>query len=157
MPAAWPTSITLTTPMPTAGDGAENIVSFEVEHRIMQMLSGKHVPRFVAAGDLDRLPYLVMEYIPGKTLQDYLDQEEKPDFAELARLCKETAKALHSLHRQDACHLDLKPANVLIDQGGRAILLDFGLSCHAHYPDLLAEAAAWRRPPIAWAGRGCAW
>ena len=65
-------------PRMTAGDGAENIVSFEVEHRIMQMLSGKHVPRFVAAGDLDRLPYLVMEYIPGKTLQDYLDQVIRP-------------------------------------------------------------------------------
>jgi serine/threonine protein kinase len=49
------------------------------------------------------------------------------------------ARALHSLHRQNACHLDLKPANVLIKPDGTAVLLDFGLSCHAHYPDLLAE------------------
>ena len=61
-------------PRMTAGDGAENIVSFEVEHQIMQVLSGPHVPRFVAAGDLENVPYLVMEYVHGKTLQDWLDE-----------------------------------------------------------------------------------
>ncbi|MDP3827007.1 MAG: bifunctional serine/threonine-protein kinase/universal stress protein, partial [Polaromonas sp.] len=49
------------------------------------------------------------------------------------------AQAAHSLHLQDVCHLDLKPANVLMRPDGLAVLLDFGLSCHAHYPDLLAE------------------
>ena len=39
----------------------------------LQVLHGPHVPRFVAAGDLARLPYLVMEYVPGRTLQDWLD------------------------------------------------------------------------------------
>ena len=55
-------------PRMTASDGAETIVSFEVEHRLMQVLTGPHVPRFVAAGDLSRLPYLVMERVPGQTL-----------------------------------------------------------------------------------------
>ena len=47
-------------PRMTSSDGAENIVSFEVELQILPVLSGPHVPRFVAAGDLVRLPYLVM-------------------------------------------------------------------------------------------------
>ena len=47
-------SMVMKVPRMTAGDGAENIVSFEVEHQIMQVMSGPHVPRFVAAGDLDR-------------------------------------------------------------------------------------------------------
>jgi serine/threonine protein kinase len=59
---------------------------------------------------------------------------------EIASLGAAMAKAVHSLHRQNVCHLDLKPANVLIRPDGSALLLDFGLSCHAHYPDLLAEA-----------------
>ncbi|MCM2252560.1 MAG: bifunctional serine/threonine-protein kinase/universal stress protein, partial [Ramlibacter sp.] len=42
-------------------------------------------------------------------------------------------------HQQEAVHLDLKPGNVMIRPDGSAALLDFGLSWHGHYPDLLAE------------------
>jgi serine/threonine protein kinase len=130
-------------PRMTAGDGAENIVSFEVEHQIMQVLSGPNVPRFVAAGDLQRTPYLVMEHVHGHTLDHWLQQpgEKKTPLSpeKLAALGEAMARAVHKLHRQNTCHLDLKPANVIIRDDDSAVLLDFGLSCHAHFPDLLAE------------------
>jgi serine/threonine protein kinase len=126
-------------PRMTAGDGAENIVSFEIENQIMQVLAGNHVPRFIAAGDLDRVPYLVMEYITGNTLDHWLNTPTPLDANEIARLGCAMANAVHALHRQNTVHLDLKPANVLFRADGSAVLLDFGLSCHAHYPDLLAE------------------
>ncbi len=126
-------------PRMTAGDGAENIVSFEIECQILQALTGPHVPRFVAAGDLERIPYLVMEYVQGRTLQHWLDSELSPSTEEIATLGTAMAQAAHALHQQNTVHLDLKPANVLIRDDGSAVLLDFGLSCHAHYPDLLAE------------------
>lgn len=126
-------------PRMTAGDGAENIVSFEVEHQIMQVLTGPHVPRFVAAGDLENIPYLVMEYVQGQTLQHWLDAPERPSVEVISQLGAAVAVAVHSLHQQNTVHLDLKPANVLMRPDGNAVLLDFGLSCHAHYPDLLAE------------------
>jgi nucleotide-binding universal stress UspA family protein len=126
-------------PRMTQGDGAENVVSFEVELQILSVLTGPHVPRFVAAGDLEKLPYLVMEQVPGRTLQQWLDESKAPLApGEIARLGVAVAQAVHSLHQQDVCHMDLKPANVLIRPDGVAVLLDFGLSCHAHYPDLLA-------------------
>jgi serine/threonine protein kinase len=126
-------------PRMTAGDGAENIIGFEVEQQILSELKGTHVPRFVAAGDLLRVPYLVMEYVEGQTLQHWLDRRETLTFSEMAALGAAMARAAHSLHQQNVCHLDLKPANVLIRPDGGAVMLDFGLSCHAHHPDLLAE------------------
>ena len=144
-------------PRMAAGDGAENIVSFEIESQIMRVLHGSHVPRFVATGDLDRVPYLVMEYIEGHTLEHWLQRDgmpvEPPSAEEIARLGNAIAKAAHALHQQNTVHLDLKPANVLFRPDGNAVLLDFGLSCHAHYPDLLAEqlrkavgSPAWMAP-----------
>lgn len=130
-------------PRMSADDGAENLVSFEVEHRLLQVLTGPHVPRMVAAGDLHNVPYLVMEYLEGKTLDHWVPGSgaaQGPLTHEtIANLGAATAHAVHSLHQQNTCHLDLKPANVLIKPDGTAVLLDFGLSCHAHYPDLLAE------------------
>ncbi len=125
------------------GDGAENIVGFEVEQQILQSLKGSHVPRFVAAGDLMRVPYLVMEYVQAKPLQHWLDQRRETrqpiDPATIARLGAAVSRGVHSLHQQNVVHHDLKPANVLIRDDGSAVLLDFGLSYHGHYPDLLAE------------------
>lgn len=130
-------------PRMSQGDGAETIVSFEVEHQLLRVLTGRHVPRFVAAGDLAKVPHLVMEHIAGHTLNHWLAQPGQPhtppDASTVARLGEAVARALHSLHRQNACHLDLKPANVVVQPDGVAVLLDFGLSYHAHYPDLLAE------------------
>ena len=140
---AAPFPMVMKVPRMRAGDGAENIVGFEVEHQILQVLHGRHVPRFVAAGDLVSLPYLVMEHVQGPTLQHLLDQHTqagtRPSADEIAKLGAAIARAAHSLHQQNTCHLDIKPANVLLHPDGHAVLLDFGLSCHAHYPDLLAE------------------
>lgn len=129
-------------PRMTAGDGAETIVGFEIEHQLLEVLTGPHVPRFVAAGDLTQVPYIVMERIEGRTLESWLRPSDHgstlpPD--EIARLGSALAHALHSLHRQNVCHHDIKPGNVLIRPDGTAVLLDFGLSCHADFPDLLAE------------------
>jgi eukaryotic-like serine/threonine-protein kinase len=136
-------ALAMKVPRMTGVDGAETIVGFEVEHQMLQVLHGPHVPRFVAAGDLARIPYLVMEYVPGSTLQDWLDaaalHRRRPDAAAIARVGAALATAAHSLHEQDAVHLDIKPGNAIVRADGTVVLIDFGLSWHGLYPDLLAE------------------
>jgi eukaryotic-like serine/threonine-protein kinase len=125
------------------GEPATSVISFEVEGTVMAALTGPHVPAFVAAGELERQPYLVMEEILGPSLKDWVPRAPLPP-DEVARLGVALATAVHALHQQEAIHLDLKPANVLFRPGGEAVLIDFGLAHHAHYPDLLAEE--YRRP-----------
>lgn len=125
------------------GEATESIVGFEVEQMILAALKGPHVPRFVEAGDLAHDPHIVMEWIDGRCLTEWLDHGPVPA-EELARLGAAMATAVHSLHLQEAIHLDIKPLNVMIRPSGEAVLVDFGLSHHAHFPDLLAEEM--RRP-----------
>ena len=120
------------------GEAATQIVGFEVERMILPALTGPHVPRFIASGDFEDQPWLVMEHLPGETLRPLLDQAPlTPD--RVAALGALAATAIHSLHSQHVIHLDIKPSNLLLKPDGSIALLDFGLSHHAHMPDLLAE------------------
>jgi serine/threonine protein kinase len=116
----------------------EGIISFETEAMIVPSLSGPHVPKFIAAGDLARTPYLVTKWVEGQTLDQRLLQGRLP-VDEVIRDGAAIADALHSLHQQDVVHLDVKPSNVILQPGGTAVLIDFGFSHHARFPDLLAE------------------
>src|SRR5512137_1446987 len=125
------------------GEPAEAVVSYEVEQNLMSVLRGPHVPRYVGAGDLAVQPYIVMELVEGECLKDRMDRLPLP-VEEVARLGAAVATAIRSLHQQEVVHLDLKPSNVILRPSGEAVLVDFGLAHHAHYPDLLAEEL--RRP-----------
>ena len=120
------------------GEPAEAVVSYEVEQNIMSVLQGPHVPRYVAAGDLAVQPYIVMELVEGECLKDRVDRIPLPP-EEVASLGAAVATALRSLHQQEVVHLDVKPSNIILRSSGEAVLIDFGLAHHAHYPDLLAE------------------
>lgn len=135
-----PADLPLLMKVPRLGHGepASNLISFEVEQMVLEALAGPHVPRFIAKGELTRIPYLVMERIEGRSLLEWIERAPLPA-DEIAAVGAALADALHSLHLQDAIHLDLKPSNVIVRPGGQAVLVDFGLAHHGHFPDLLAE------------------
>ena len=120
------------------GEPGTSVIGYETEEMVLRSVSGPHVPRLVARGDIERSPYLVMEYIAGRRLSDWLDHGSVAA-EEVARLGVAVASAVHALHRQDVIHLDLTPGNVLFRPTGEAVLVDFGLARHGHYPDLMAE------------------
>jgi WD40 repeat protein len=75
-------------------------------------------------------PYLVMEYIPGQTLQQKLDATGPLETSEMVRLAAQIARGLAAAHAQGLIHRDIKPSNILLEQGTetKAKLTDFGLA-----------------------------
>jgi eukaryotic-like serine/threonine-protein kinase len=137
-------SLVMKLPFLLPGEDPLTIVSYETEQMILPRLSGSHVPVFVAAGDFDG-PFVVMELITGRSLRHRLPELPLPAGA-VADLGARIADALEDIHRQRVIHLDLKPSNIMIRDGGdggdgssEAVLLDFGLARHLDLPDLPGE------------------
>ena len=80
----------------------------------------------------DGRPYLVMDYMPGGTLADRLDEQTRLSLKEALPNVERVAEALAYAHSQGVLHRDVKPANILFDKDGRAYLSDFGIAKVIH-------------------------
>jgi WD40 repeat protein len=76
------------------------------------------------------IPYLVMEYVAGETLQQMLDRTGPLDVPEVLRIGRQIASGLAAAHARGLIHRDVKPANILLEQGAepRVKISDFGLA-----------------------------
>ena len=133
--------VLLKVPFLDPGEDVSAIVGYEVEELILKRLAGPHVPRFVGSGDLDRIPYIAMEFVEGESLATLAGRAPLAS-ADVQRIGIEIATALSSLHGQKVVHLDLKPENVILVAGRGAVLLDYGLARHAELPDFLGEESS---------------
>ncbi|MEZ5940777.1 MAG: SUMF1/EgtB/PvdO family nonheme iron enzyme [Planctomycetaceae bacterium] len=84
----------------------------------------------IYAVEEEPIPYLVMEYIPGKTLQDRLNEQGPLDVSEVLRIGKQIADGLAAAHAQGLIHRDIKPGNILLDTSinDHVKITDFGLA-----------------------------
>jgi len=100
------------------------------EAQIVSQLSHPAIVNLYDVGVEDgNVAYLVMEYVPGKTLQQVLAESTGP--MPIARACawiSDLAGALHRAHRSGVIHGDIKPANILVTEDGKVKLSDFGIA-----------------------------
>jgi serine/threonine-protein kinase len=88
-----------------------------------------HVVAIHAVNADARLPYLVMQYVAGETLQHRLDERGPLDVKDTLRIGVQAARGLAAAHAQGLVHRDVKPANILLERDvDRALLTDFGLA-----------------------------
>jgi serine/threonine-protein kinase len=99
------------------------------EARAAAAVVHEHVVGVFAVVESVGLPFLVMEYVPGRTLQERVDSAGPPELAEILRIGSQTAAGLAAAHEQGLIHRDVKPANILLENGvERVRLTDFGLA-----------------------------
>ena len=88
-----------------------------------------HVVGIHAVHDASAVPYLVMEFIGGVTLAEQIQAMGPPTLTEILRIGMQTAAGLAAAHRQGLIHRDVKPANILLENGVQRIkITDFGLA-----------------------------
>ena len=113
-----------------AGD-SEFLTRFERETRVMSKLAHPNCVSVVDFGVWEGAPYLVMEYVAGKTLRQILDAGPIQPMRALG-LTKQIAAGLAHAHAQGITHRDVKPANIMITEeigtGEHVRILDFGLA-----------------------------
>jgi eukaryotic-like serine/threonine-protein kinase len=102
---------------------------FEREAHAVASLGHPNVCRLFDYGSTDEgRPYMVLEYLPGGTLEERLRPGEPVADEETARLAREIAAGLAHAHSRRVVHRDLKPSNVLFDAEGTAKIADFGIA-----------------------------
>src|SRR5262249_39317056 len=88
-----------------------------------------HIVTIHAVDGAGPLPYLVMQFVAGVSLQDRLDRTGPLQIHEVLRIGMQTASGLAAAHTHGLVHRDVKPANILLENGvERVKLTDFGLA-----------------------------
>jgi len=99
---------------------------FALEAKTQARLNHANIVKVLDFGELDDMPFLVMEYQPGGTLKERLGAPLQ--WREAAGLLAPIASALEYIHLQGTIHRDVKPANILFSQSGNSMLSDFGIT-----------------------------
>jgi tetratricopeptide (TPR) repeat protein len=113
-----------------AGRGSNEVARrrFVREAQALAKLRHPHVVCVRDAGEADGIPYLVLDYVTGASLQDRLDEAGPLEPRQATTLAHKLASALAHAHNAGVIHRDVKPSNVLLDAHGEPQLTDFGLT-----------------------------
>lgn len=103
---------------------------FIKEARTIASFDNRNIIRIHDIFEDNGTAYYVMEYLEGKSLKTLVD-ERGPLTENIAlQYIREVADALSAVHSSKMLHLDLKPANIMLNKNGEAVLIDFGISKH---------------------------
>lgn len=110
------------------GEHPERLARFEREARTLAAINNPNIAIVYGMGEELGRQLLVMEYVPGQNLGDYIKRPGRLSIEEACATCVQIAHGLESAHELGIVHRDLKPANVRVREDGAVKVLDFGLA-----------------------------
>jgi hypothetical protein len=108
---------------PERAGSRSDIGALRREARILRAVGHPNIVRCYGVGEHDGLPYMLLEYLDGPSLFDVLESQpqRRLEISDAVRAAIHLGAALYHLHRRGFLHLDLKPANLLLRDGGQLI------------------------------------
>ncbi len=115
---------------------------FLLEEWVAHRLDSPHVARPGASAQPRRHLCVVMAYIDGQTLAQWMTDHPTPSLDQVRGIVSQIARGLQAFHRKTMLHQDLRPENILIDRSGTVRLIDFGATHVAGLAEGTADAGA---------------
>jgi serine/threonine-protein kinase len=104
---------------------------FDNEARAMARVSHPNVVHVYAFGEHGTVPYFVMEYVEGRTVENWLRSraaDQPPDLDEAIRILDQACLGVEAIHASSTVHRDIKPSNLLLESSGRVRVGDLGVA-----------------------------
>jgi serine/threonine protein kinase len=98
------------------------------EPRLQAALNHPNIVRMIAAEKENKIFFMVMEYVKGKTLEKILEKERVLECERAVDYIKQIAQGVDHAHKNKIIHRDLRPSNIMISEEGTAKITDFGTS-----------------------------
>lgn len=118
--------VVLKTPSINFEDDPAYLERFQMEEWIGKRINSPHVIRTIEQSRPRRFLYYVMEYIEGKTLEQWMIDQTKPDLTIIRNIVSQAVSGIRAFHRLDMLHQDIKPGNIMITGEGLVKIVDFG-------------------------------
>ncbi len=118
--------VVLKTPSINFEDDPAYLERFQMEEWIGRRINSPHVIRTIEQTRPRHFLYYVMEYIEGKTLEQWMTDQVEPDLTEIRNIVSQAVSGLRAFHRLDMLHQDIKPGNIMITAEGLVKIVDFG-------------------------------
>ncbi len=106
----------------------QTIERFQNELKFARKVSHKNVCRMYHLSQENDSHYIVMEYIPGENLKSMIRMTKQLSVKTAVNIARQVCEGLVEAHRLGVVHRDLKPSNIMIDKGGNARIMDFGIA-----------------------------
>jgi len=118
--------VVLKTPSINFEDDPAYLERFQMEEWVGRRIKSPHVIRTIEQTRPRRFLYYVMEYIEGKTLEQWMADQDEPDLTMIRNIVSQAISGVRAFHRLDMLHQDLKPGNIMITAEGLVKVVDFG-------------------------------